>query len=85
MHREIDAAGGEGLFDLFGENPFAKAALRSDHGQGNVSDLVAGGMDDFNFDFVAAGAQKRGDMVGLPKGELRAAGADAEFRHGSAL
>jgi hypothetical protein len=33
-------------------------------------------------DFVAAGAQESGDVVGLPERELGAAGADAEFRHG---
>jgi hypothetical protein len=31
---------------------------------------------------VAAGPQERGNVVGLPQGELGAARADAEFRHG---
>src|SRR5437867_3128537 len=35
-------------------------------------------MDDFDLDFVAAGAQERGNVVGLPQGELGAAGADTE-------
>ena len=82
MHGEIDAAGGESFFDLFGENSFAKSALGADHGQGDVGDFVAGGVDDLDFDFMAARAQQRGDVVRLPEGELRAAGADAEFRHG---
>src|SRR5258708_25002550 len=55
VDREIDAAGGEGSFDLLGENSFAKAAFRADHGQGDVGDLVAGGVDDFDFNFVSAG------------------------------
>ena len=75
MHGEIDASGGEGFFDFFGEH-----ALGADHGQGDVGDFVAGGVNDFDFDFVAAGAQQGGDVVGLPEGELGAAGADAEFR-----
>ena len=77
MHGEIDASGGEGFFDFFGEH-----ALGADHGEGDVGDFVAGGVDDFDFDFVAAGAQERGDVVGLPEGELGAAGADAEFSLG---
>src|SRR6202034_770127 len=76
---EIDAASGESLFDFLGENSFAEPTLRTDHGQGDVGDLIATGVDDFDFDFVAAGAQERGDVIGLPKSELRAAGADAEF------
>ena len=79
MDGQIDAAGGEGFFDLFGENPLPP--LGADHGEGNVGDFVAGGVDDFDFNFVAARAQKRGDVVGLPECELGAAGADAEFRH----
>jgi hypothetical protein len=34
---------------------------------------------------VAARAQKCGNVVGLPEGKLRAAGADAEFRHNARL
>jgi hypothetical protein len=65
MHGEIDAAGGKRLFDFFGEH-----ALGADHGEGNVGDLVAGGVDDFDFHFMAARAQKRGDVVGLPEGQV---------------
>src|SRR5579863_3985358 len=73
MHGEIDLAGGEGFFNFFREDPFAKSALGADHSQRNVGDLVAGGVDDFDFDFVAAVAQERRNVVGLPEGELRAA------------
>src|ERR1700680_98500 len=38
-------------------------------------------MDNLNLDFVATGAQKSGNVVGLPERELRAAGTDAEFGH----
>ena len=74
VHGEIDAAFGEGLFDLLGEH-----ALGADLGQGDVGDFVAGGLDDLEFDLVAACAQQRGDVVGLPEGELGAAGADAQL------
>jgi hypothetical protein len=36
-------------------------------------------MNNFNFDFVASRTQEGGDVVGLPKCELGAAGADAQF------
>src|SRR5579864_2035681 len=75
MNVEVDTPRGKGFFDFFGEH-----ALRTNLGQGNVGDLVAGGMNNFNFDFVAARTEKRGDVVGLPESELGAAGADAEFR-----
>jgi hypothetical protein len=81
VHGEIDAACGEGFFDFFGENSFAQAAFGADHGEGDVGNFVAGGVDEFDFDFVAAGAQEGGDVVGLPEGKLRAAGTDAELRH----
>ena len=74
MHGEIDASSGEGFLDFFGEH-----SLGADLGQGDVGDFVAGGVDDFDLDFVAAGTEKGGDVVGLPEGELGAAGADAEF------
>src|ERR1700746_3756775 len=74
MHGEIDASGGQSLFDLL-----RKHALRADLGQGDVGDFVARGVDDFNFNLMSAGAQQRGDMVGLPESELGTAGADAEL------
>ena len=80
MHGEINSPGGQGFFNLFGEHP-----LGANHRERNISNLVAGSMDDFNLNFVPARAQQCGNMVGLPEGELRAAGADAEFRHGAQL
>src|ERR1700677_3694632 len=74
MYGEVDASGGERFFDLF-----RKHALGADFGESDVGNFVAGGVDDLDFNFVAACAQKRGDVVRLPKGKLRAAGADAEF------
>ena len=85
MHGEIDASGGEGFFNFLGEDSFAESALGADHGQGDIGNLVAGGVDDFNLDFVSARAQERGNVVGLPEGKLRAAGTNAKFRHGLAL
>src|SRR5579863_5256836 len=82
MHGQVDAAGGEGFFDFFGENSFAESAFRADHGERDVGDFVSGGVDDLDFDFVSAGTQEGGNVVGLPQGELGAAGADAELRHG---
>src|SRR5579864_8675768 len=75
MNGEVDTPRGKGFFDFFGEH-----ALRTNLGQGNVGDLVAGGMNNFDFNFVATGTEKRGDVIGLPESELGAAGADAEFR-----
>ena len=44
---------------------------------------VAGRADDLDLDGVAGVAELRGDMVGLPEGELRASRADADrFGHG---
>jgi hypothetical protein len=58
MYGEINAAGGQSFFDLFGKHSFS-----ADHGQGNVSDLVAGGVDDLDFDFVTASPQQGRDVV----------------------
>ena len=79
MHGEIDASGGEGLFNFFGENSFAQSALGADHGEGDIGDFISGGVDDFNFYFMAARSKKRGDEVSLAEGKLGAAGADAEM------
>src|SRR5208283_2001824 len=81
MHGEINTSGGEGLLDFFRENSLAKSALRADLGQGDVGDLVAGSVNDFDLNFVAACPQQSGDVVGLPESKLRAARADAETRH----
>ncbi len=74
VHGEIDAALGERLFDFLGEH-----ALGADLGEGDFLQPVAGGLDDLDFDGVALRAQKRGDVVGLPERELRAAAADAQI------
>jgi len=51
MHRQIDASGSKSFFDLLREH-----ALCTDLGQGDVGNLVAGCVDDFNFNIVAASA-----------------------------
>ena len=68
MHRKIDAAFGQRFFNLFGEH-----ALGADLGERDVGDLVAGGLDDLDLDFVSALAQQVGNVVRLPERELRAA------------
>jgi hypothetical protein len=80
VHSQIDKSGSKSFFDLLCENSFAKSALGADLSQRNVSDLVACSADDFDFDFVSLCAQERGNVIGLPESELRAAGSDAEFR-----
>ena len=72
MHGEIDAFGGQGLFDLLGEH-----ALGANLGESDVGNFVARGVDDFDFNLMSAGAQESGDVVGLPKSELGAARADS--------
>src|SRR5580704_3975056 len=57
MHREIDTSLRQGLFDLLGEH-----SLGADLGEGNVGDLVASGLDDFELDFVVALAEQRADV-----------------------
>src|ERR1700733_8881801 len=76
MNREIDASICERFLNFFREHPFG-----ADHGEGDVGNLVAGGVNNFDFHFVSARAKKCGDVVGLPQGQLRAAGADPEFTH----
>ncbi len=65
MHREINLAFGQRLFDLLGEH-----ALGADLGEGDIGDFVAGGLDDLELDLVAALAQQRRDVIGLPESEL---------------
>jgi hypothetical protein len=74
MHCEIYLTRGERFFNFFSEH-----ALSANLGQGDVGDLVSGGVDDLDFNFKTTRAQERGDVVGLPEGELGAAGADAKF------
>ena len=78
---EIDAAGGERFFDFLDEDALAVETRGRD--EAGVLHAVAGGADDFDFDGVARGAEEGGDVVGLPEGELRAPGADADLGHGS--
>ena len=76
---EIDAAVGEGFFDLLDEDSGAVGGRPSGGGdEGGVLHAVACGADDFDFDRVAVRAELRGDVVGLPERELRAARADAD-------
>jgi hypothetical protein len=72
MHSKIDAPGGERFFDFFREH-----SLGANHREGYVGNLVAGGLDDFDLDFVTSRTQNRGNVIGLPERELGAAGADA--------
>jgi len=72
----MDAAGCERFFNFFREH-----TLDADPGEGYVGDLIAGGVDDFDFNFEAAGTEERGNMVGLPERELGTAGADAQSGH----
>src|SRR5436309_870095 len=74
MHRQINASGRESLLDFFREH-----ALGADLGERNIGDLVAGGVNDLDLDFITTFAQRRGNVVGLPKGKLRAAGANPQF------
>jgi hypothetical protein len=62
MNREINFSGGERFFNLFGEH-----ALGANLGEGDVGDFVAGGVDDFDFDFVVLFEETGGDVVGLPE------------------
>jgi hypothetical protein len=54
MDGEMHAAFGERLFNLLGEHSFG-----TDLGERDIGDFVAGGVDDFDFNFVPALAQKR--------------------------
>src|SRR5580704_7259209 len=69
MHRKIDASLRQGLFDLLGEH-----SLGADLGKGNIRDLVAGGLDDFELDFVAALTKEGADVISLPQRELGTSG-----------
>jgi hypothetical protein len=79
MNGEVDAAGGEGFVDFFGEQAFA-----ADVGEGAVLHRVAGGGDDVFLEDVHAfedGAEFAQDVEkvgGLDAGEGGAAGADFE-------
>ena len=57
MYGEIDALVEQRFFDLLGEHP-----LGADFGERDVENLVAGGLDDLKFDFVAAFAKQELEM-----------------------
>ena len=85
MHGQVDAALRQRLFDLLDEDSLA-ARQRRQRGQPvravGLLHAVAGRADDLDLDRVAAVAKLRGDVVGLPEGELRASRADADgFSH----
>jgi hypothetical protein len=73
---EVDAALFEGFLDLLDEDALAIEVWRRD--EAGLLHAVAGGADDFKFDVVASVAEGVEDVVGLPKGELRASAADAD-------
>src|ERR1700750_726451 len=73
VYSQVDSPGRQRLFDLLGEH-----ALGADFGEGNVGDLVAGGVDDLDLDLVGARSAASGEVVGVREGKLGAAGADAK-------
>jgi hypothetical protein len=73
MHCQIDSLLKQRLFDLFGKHPFG-----ADLGERDVDNFVAGGLDDFYRDPVAATFEQALNVMGLGQGELRSAGANAK-------
>ena len=73
---EVDAAFGEGFFDLFDEDAFAVEPGGGD--EAGLLHAVAGGADDLELGEVAAVAESVEDVVRLPESELGAARADAD-------
>src|SRR5581483_3355066 len=65
MDGEVHAAREQRFLDLLGEH-----ALGADLGEGHIPDLVAGGLDDFDFNLMAADAKFVSNVAGLPKSEL---------------
>jgi hypothetical protein len=65
MDGKVNTPRGQGLFNFFGEH-----ALGSDFRQGYIGDLVAGRVNDFDFDFVSVFAELVSDVIGLPQREL---------------
>ena len=72
---EVDAAGGECLFDLLDEDA---GAVGGESIERSILQAIAGGADDFDLDGVAIGAKQRGDVVGLPEREIGAARANTD-------
>ena len=75
MHGQIDASGSERLLDFLREH-----ALGADLRERDIGNLVAGGVNDLDLDFMTPFAQECGNVVGLPKRKLRTAGTNAELR-----
>jgi hypothetical protein len=79
---EVDAAGGEGVFDLFDEDAFCveRGAVFKGFGggEGGVLHAIAYGSNDLNFYLMAECAKLGGDVVGLPQRELGAASSNAK-------
>ena len=65
MHGQIHSALGQRLFDLLGEH-----SLGAHLCEGHLLQPVPGRLDDLNLDHMALSAKQRGNVVGLPKGQL---------------
>jgi hypothetical protein len=81
MDGEVDGVVEEGALDFFDEE-----AIAADLGERSVAVLVAfcADFDDFDMEAGVCGFEGIGDPIGLPHGELAAAGADADgLGHGA--
>jgi protein SCO1/2 len=78
MDGQVDATGGERVFDLLDEDARAIRRETLRRGKAGVLHAVADGADDLEFYRVAERAELRGDVVGLPERELGAARADTD-------
>src|SRR4051812_28152592 len=76
MHRQVHAPFEQRLFNLLGEH-----ALGADLSQRDVEDLVASGLNDFDFNFTTMPAKLVCYVVGLLERELGPAGPNAKFCH----
>jgi hypothetical protein len=65
VNGKINMAGGQCLFNFFGEHP-----LCPDPGERHVSHFVPGGLDNFEFNLMTVLAQQAGNVIGLPQGQL---------------
>src|SRR6201993_1390373 len=77
VHGQVDPARVKGLFNFFGEHPLRHAG--SHLGKRQVLHGIARREDDFDGHFMAALAQAASNVIGLPEGELRAAGTDLQM------
>ena len=75
---DVDLAGQQRVFEFLGED-----ALAAEGGQGPGLVQVALGLDDDDLGrHPRAGGQEVADVMGLPEGEVAAAGAQADGFHG---